>query len=484
MKKLTQIINESTEHKLALEFIASQIKGTKWENNVFLAGGAVRDSIMNLNIKDIDLVVRNIPNGGVEFAEWFCIKNKIYKPGKLDNVGGNPVIFRTYGTAKFDLRGIKYKGHDLSKVEVECVMTRKEQYKDKNRKPDVTPGTLKDDVDRRDFTVNSLLQDLSTGEILDLTGMGRQDIKDGIIRTPLDPDIIFSEDPLRILRAIRFAVKYNWKLPRFMLLALKKNAQKIEYISKERIQDELNKILISPNPDKGLRLIQWTNLSKYIMPEWNALVGLTQNKYHDKTVDKHIMDVVRGVPADLKTRLIAAFHDIGKAKTKEIIDDEVHFYKHELIGANMAADIMKRLKYPTDIIKAVKLGVENHMRLKGSGIHGEIISDKALRKLRLDLGDHLEQILDVMHSDNIAHDSAHNMPDQIPGIRKRLSLLQSIPKSQHVKLPLSGNDLIKIFNLKPGKIIGDLLKKLEDFYFENPEMSKEEAIEIIKKLLK
>lgn len=477
MKKLTQILNESMEHKLALEFIAKEIKGSKFDGNVFLAGGAVRDSLMNLNIKDIDLVVRNIPNGGVEFANWICKKLKIFSKG-------NPVVYPTFGTAKFNLRGIKYKNYDLNDVEVECVMTRKEQYHDKNRKPDVTPGTLKDDVERRDFTVNSLLQDLSTGEILDLTGMGRDDIKNGIIKTPLDPDIIFKEDPLRILRAIRFAVKYNWKLPRFMLLALKKNASQIQYISEERIREELNKILISPNPDKGIRLMQWTGLMKYIMPEWNQLVGLTQNKYHKHDVDKHSREVLKNVPPNLITRLIAAFHDIGKAKTKEVIDDTIHFYRHEEIGANMAADIMKRLEYPKKIIKAVKLGIENHMRLKGAGFEGEIISDKALRKLRVDLGDHLENILDVMHSDNIAHSDEHSMPNQIPGIRKRLSLLPIIPKSQHIKLPLSGSDLIKIFNLKPGKIIGDLLKKLEDFYFENPKMSKEEAIEIIKKLLK
>ena len=476
MKKLTRILIESKLHELAIEFLSQEIKGTKFQGKVFLAGGGVRDSIMNLSIKDIDLVIKDIPNGGIEFANWICKKLNIYS-------SSNPVVFPRFGTAKFVLKGIMYKDVDLSSIDVECVMTRKEKYFEKNRKPKVSQGTLKDDVERRDFTVNSLLQDLSTGEILDLTGMGKQDIKLGIIQTPLDPDIIFSEDPLRMLRAIRFSCKYNWKLPMFMLKAIKRNSSKLQNISSERIQDELNKILLTNNPDKGIRLIQITGLSKTVMPEFDNLIGLKQNKYHKWDAAKHTLEVLKNVPADLKTRLAALFHDIGKAQTKEIIDNDIHFYMHEDVGAKIAEDIMRKLKYPNDIIKSVVIGIQNHMRLKNSGVSGELISDKALRRLKRDLGDNIEMVLDLMHADNLSHSDSHSMPNQIPGIRLRLqNMIDNINNSQHIKLPINGNDLIKI-GIKPGKQIGDLLKIIEDEYMENPNLTKEQAIKIIQKYL-
>lgn len=166
---------------------------------------------------------------------------------------------------------------------------------------------------------------------------------------------------------------------------------------------------------------------------------------------------------------------------KAIIEQEVHFYEHERIGAEMTRVILKRLKYPTEIINAVVKGVEHHMRLKSSGKEGKDISDKALRKLKLDLGEHLEDILILMHADNVSHSDEHSMPLQIPGIRDRLKTLKDIPAQQHIKLPLTGDEIMKLTGLKPGKQLGDLKRKLEDEYIGNPDMTKEEAIEIIKK---
>lgn len=473
MIKLTDImmLNESKEEKLALEFISNMIRKSKFKGKVFLAGGAVRDELLGLDAKDIDLVV-SLPDGGIEFAKWVTKKIGNYSKG-------NPVIFPRFGTAKFTLKGVVYKGVDLSSIDIEAVMTRSEKYTDGSRKPDVTHGSLKDDVERRDFTVNSLLKDLTTGEILDLTGRGRSDIEKGIIMTPLDPDVIFSEDPLRMLRAIRFTVKYNWKLPLFMIRAIKKNSDKIKTISAERIRDELDKMMVTGHPDKAIRLMKITSLSKYVLPEFDKLVGLTQNKYHKDDAAKHTLKVLKGVPKDLKTRLAALFHDIGKAETREVIDNEVHFYRHEEVGGDIAREIMTRLKYPNDIIDAVVTAVRNHMRLKQSGKHGEVVSDKALRKLKRDLGDHLETTLNVMHSDNISHAYAHNMPNQIPGIRKRLSTLDQDVKSK--SLPINGGDVMKVLGIKPGPIIGQLLTLVDDAWLENPRLTRDQAIDIIKK---
>jgi poly(A) polymerase len=306
---LTKLLNEGAAENAALDFLSQQIKNSPFRGKIWMAGGGVRDRIMGLDVKDIDLVVE-LPEGGIKFAEWLTRKLGIYR------AGSNPVIYPKFGTAKFNLRGIHHDGVDLTNIDVEVVMTRKEQYHDNSRKPNVSPGTLAQDVERRDFTVNSLLQDLTTGEILDLTGKGIADIKAGVIRTPLNPNVIFREDPLRMLRAIRFAVKYNWKLSMFMIRGLKDNASMLQNISAERIRDELNKMLVSPRPAQAVRLMQITGLSKYVFPELDGLIHMTQNKMHKWDANKHTMAVLQGVPADLKTRLAALFHDIGKGPTR------------------------------------------------------------------------------------------------------------------------------------------------------------------------
>lgn len=470
--RLTDImlLSESKREKLALEFISNMIRKSKFKGNVYLAGGAVRDEFLGIDAKDIDLVV-SLPDGGVEFAKWITKKIGNYSKG-------NPVIFPRFGTAKFTLKGVTYRGVDLSDIDIESVMTRTEKYTDGSRKPEVGHGSLKDDVERRDFTVNSLLKDLSTGEILDLTGRGVSDIKRGIVMTPLDPDVIFGEDPLRMLRAIRFTIKYNWTLPLFMIKSIKKNSKKINTISMERIRDELDKMLVTANPDKAIRLLKITGLSKYILPEFDALVGVTQNKYHKDDVAKHTLAVMKGVPNNLKTRLAALFHDIGKAATREVIDNEIHFYRHEEVGAEMAREIMTRLKYPNDVIDTVVSAVRNHMRMKASGPSGDVYKDKTLRKFRRDLGDHLETTLDLMHSDNMAHAEGYTLPDQIPSIRKRLRSLDTVMANK--KLPINGNDLIAM-GVKPGPQIGQLLAIVDDAWLGNPNLTKKQALAIIRK---
>lgn len=466
---------ESAKHDAALELISSLVKKSPWKNKVFLAGGAVRDKIIGKGIKDLDITVA-APNGGIDFATWLAKELKIFKAGT------NPVVYPNFGTAKITLRNINYKGFDLSDIDVEMVMTRKEKYTNGSRKPEVDYGTPEQDVERRDLTINSLLQDLTTGEIKDLTGKGLSDIKNGIIRTPLNPDIIFKEDPLRMLRAIRFTVKYNWKLPFSMIKAIKSNANTLQTISSERIQDELNKILLSKNPSSGIKLLQTTGLSKYIMPELDYLIKLQQNQYHKWDAMKHTLEVLKKTPRKLITRLAGLFHDIGKVQTQQIIDNEIHFYQHEDIGAQIAKDILVRLKYPNDIINAVVIAIQNHMRTKSFGNNAELVSDKALRKLQNDLGSHLNSVLQVVHADNLSHSDTSSMPGQVPGIRKRLKHLNSKQDFSKIILPVNGDDLIKKFNLKSGPIIGKMLDAIKDAYLENPDLTKDQAFDIAKRI--
>ena len=466
---------EGAKENAALDFLKQLIKKSPYEGKVFLAGGAVRDELMGIDAKDLDFVI-NLEDGGAKFAEWATKKIGNYKRGS------NPVTYETYGTAKFNLSGVEHRGFKLDDIDIDCVMPRTEEYEEGSRKPKVFSGSLKDDVARRDFTTNSLLKNLSTGEILDFTGMGKQDIKDGIVRTPLDPDVIFSEDPLRMLRAVRFTMKYNWKLPLFMIKALKNNASKLKQISVERVQEELNKMLMTDSPDRAIKLLQITGLSKYVFPELDKLIRLEQNKYHKEDAMQHTLTVVKGTPKNLVTRLMALFHDIGKEATKEVIGKEIHFYKHEQIGAEMAETILKRLKYPNHIVDAVVKGVANHMKLKHGGADSFGASDKTLRKFKVNMGDHLEDILNLIHADNIAHEAGFDMPNQIEAIRKRLDSL-GIPQGK-LKLPIDGDDIKKKLKLKPGPIFGDLLRIVFDEYMENPKVTAKKIWPKLEKYLK
>jgi poly(A) polymerase len=472
--KLKPILNEGKLEKAAESYLSKMVKASPFKGKVYIAGGYVRDTVRGLDPKDIDLVVA-LPDGGIKFAEWITKKVGVYKRGS------NPVTFPKFGTAKFQLYDVIHNGVDISDLDIEAVMTRSEEYTPGSRKPKVTAGTLAQDVERRDFTVNSLLKDLSTGEIIDLTGQGRADIKKGVVRTPLDPDVIFFEDPLRMLRAIRFTVKYGWDLPMFMIRSIKKNSNKIKSISNERIRDEIDKMLISKNPKQAIRLLKITGLLQHVMPELQALSKLKQGKYHTKDVLGHTMDVLEKVPPVLSKRLGALFHDVGKKATQEIVDDDVHFYAHEKVGADLTKAILTRLKYPTDMINKIVNSVENHMRLKRSGDEGEVVTDKTLRKLKRTMGDHLEDLLDIMDADNKSHGKNSTIDNQIGGIRKRLGSLEEPAVASGGKLPVSGKDLIQIFKLKPGPQFKVIMDKVQDAVDENPNLSKQQALAIVKK---
>jgi len=476
MVNLKNILAEGIKEKAAEDFIRQTIKGTEWEGKVYIAGGYVRDEFLGIDPKDMDLVV-NKPNGGVEFSDWITKKIGAYKQGS------NPVIASKYGTAKFNLRGITHNGQDLSDMDIEAVMPRKETYDDPNsRNPTVVPGTMKDDAERRDFTTNSLLKDLTTQEILDLTGQGIADIKRGIIRTAIQPDQIFSDDPLRMLRAVRFTMKYNWDLPMFMIRAIKKNAPRMEIISKERIRDELNKMIQTGSPHRAIKLLRIVGLLPYTIPELIPAIKMTQNVHHKDDVFDHTLDVLSRTNPVLVQRLMALFHDIGKTVTRSVTPTGVHFYRHEDEGAKITRVIMQRLKYPTELIDAVCKGVENHMRLKGGGDEANI-SDKALRKFRVDMGEQLEDTLDLIHADNTAHADASAMPNQINLIKARLATLDMNLVKKKPQLPINGHDLITL-GVKPGPKFAELLGKVTDAWYEDPRIDKNQAMDIIKANLK
>jgi putative nucleotidyltransferase with HDIG domain len=237
----------------------------------------------------------------------------------------------------------------------------------------------------------------------------------------------------------------------------------------ERVQEELNKMLMTDSPDRAIRLLQAVGLSKYVFPELDKLIHLEQNKYHKDDAMKHTLEVLKNTPKNLTTRLMALFHDIGKEATKEVIDNEIHFYKHEDVGAEMAEEILKRLKYPNEVIRAVSKAVKNHMKLKHGGPDATGLSDKTLRKFMVNMGEHLEDTLNLMHADNISHEADASMPKQIEYVRKRLDTLM-IP-IKNLKLPIDGNDIKKKLKLRPGPIFKDLLAIVKDEYLGDPKIT-------------
>jgi tRNA nucleotidyltransferase/poly(A) polymerase len=476
MITLKQLLMEGMKEQAALEYLMQVVQSGPFKGRVYLAGGAVRDMELGKDPKDLDVVVTGDINSGMDFAKWATQHMGNYKENS------NPVLFPTFGTAKFTLQGITHNGVDLSDIDIEAVATRKEKYTAGSRKPEVSSGDLKDDVYRRDFTVNSLLKDLTSGEILDLTGKGKEDIKRGIVQTPLEPDVIFTDDPLRILRAIRFAIKYDWDLPMFMIKGMKRNASKLQNISNERIRDELNKMLLTGAPERAIKLMRVTGILDFVIPELKVAYKMTQNKFHSQDVFGHTLSVLSKTQPTLPQRLMGLFHDIGKTVTRSVTPTGVHFYGHELKSADITRDVMQRLKYPTELIDAVALGVKSHMRLKHGGDDAVQLTDKTLRKFKMEIGNELEDVLGLIHADNIAHADAHAMPNQINNVKKRLDNLKLEKNvSGKPKLPITGEDL-KLAGIKPGPVYSKIMSAVTEKWYDNPSISKEEAMNIAKQV--
>lgn len=435
------------------------IAGTTWEGQVFAAGGCVRDMLLGRQSKDIDLVVTQ-ENGGIAFAEWMHEMAD----------ASQPVTFPRFGTAKF-----VWKGWDI-----EVVMPRTETYADGTRNPDVSFTSLKEDARRRDFTINSLYLNVSTRVVVDYYD-GMADIRHGIIRTAMDPHTIFVDDPLRMLRAIRFARRFNWQIDRTLYNTIQYDAEQITRISQERITAELNEIITCDLIAHAMYQLYDTGLMRYVLPEVLTLIGCGQNKYHNSDAFDHTLRVMILVPATLECRLAALFHDIAKPVTKTLDPEtgDVHFYKHEDVGATMTEEILRRMKYPNHVTDAVTKVIREHMRLKDSGPQGQYISDKALRKFRTAMGQHVDVTLALMHADNQSHAPAYCQPEQIPGIRARLDTL-AVAEPKKVTLPIDGYEVMQELNIPAGKLVGQLLKVVEEAWYENPDLTKEQAFLLIR----
>ena len=456
------------EFKKITEYIGSIIKGTSFENHIFAVGGSVRDLCMGNGIKDIDLVI-DLPHGGVDFANW-C-KDQGYTK--------TVVIYETYGTAMFMFK--QFPGE-----EIECVMTRGEKYEDKeSRNPVTVFADINEDAIRRDLTINALYYNVSTGEILDLVG-GQEDIKNHIIRTTnKNPDIVFDDDPLRSLRVIRFATRYGWEIEKKTYESMKKYSKRLKIITKERIQAEFNKILMSENAVMGINMLHDIGAMTFIVPEFEKCYGLTQNRFHFGDVAEHTLAVLdyhcKHFDADLTERLACFLHDIGKTATRIIKDGKVHFYDHEYVGAEMAGDILRELKYDTDTIKKVQFLIRNHMRTKQAGDGAKYMKDKSLHKLLYECKtfEMFKSLMRIIECDNEAHAKDCCIHNQYSELVAKVELEGSHSKMFGYKLPVTGEDIMNVLGLEPGPIIAEINKRLLNQAFLDPEISKERCIKLL-----
>lgn len=454
--------------KQIIEYIGECIKGSEFENHVFAVGGAVRDFIMGNDIKDIDIVV-SLPDGGIKLAEFLHVKKFLTRP---------PVVYPTYGTAMF-----KFK--KFNQEEIECVQTRGEQYHDKDsRNPVTTFASIEEDCVRRDLTINALYMNVTTGEILDLTGKGISDIKAGICRvTNENPDIVFSDDSLRILRVIRFACRYNFDIEENTLASMMKNIDRLEIITQERITDEFNKMMMTNDPARALCLLGYTGAMKYVVPELIETYDMGQNAYHFGTVWEHTLAVVEhstDFEAYLPVRLACVFHDLGKIKTRTVgVDGRVHFYDHETVGAELVHDIMVKMRYSNDIIEEVCFYIKNHMLTKGWGDDLNHMKMKTLRKLmyKCKTEERFNHLMEVIDADNKSHKSEHCLLLQATRV---LEVSQTEKRMFGYKLPIDGKDVMETLGIEPGPKVKKYLNHCMKLAFNNPDITKEMCIKEIK----
>jgi len=421
------------------------------EGSAFVIGGFVRDLLLEKKSKDIDIVVYG---DGLQFAKNVA---EILRVKKVS-------VFKNFGTAHF-----RYKD-----VDVEFVTARKESYSKDSRNPKVSPGSLKDDQYRRDFTINALAINLhpsSFGELIDPFN-GETDIENGTIRTPLDPSETFSDDPLRMLRAIRFASQLDFKIDISCLKSIRDQSERIKIISRERITDEINKILMSPCPSRGFKLLKSTGLLEYIFPELLELSGIeTINGKSHKDNFLHTLQVVDNVSKTsdkLWLRWSALLHDIAKPPTKRF-DKKIGwtFHGHEELGSKMVPLIFKYHRLPLDAkMKYVQKLVRLHLRpialVKGS------VTDTAIRRLLNEAGEDVEDLMLLCNADITSKNEfkVKRYQENFKLVSEKLQAVEEKDKIRNFQPPVKGEEIMKSFNLGPCYEVGVIKSKIKEAILE------------------
>ncbi|CAI8749165.1 poly(A) polymerase [Chryseobacterium sp. IT-36CA2] len=463
---LTMKINLNQNKNLKLFKIISEA-AERNNQSVYIVGGYVRDLLMNRKVStDIDFVTEQ---SGIELAQ--NVAQDIDPKLKVS-------VFKTYGTAM-----IKYKD-----LELEFVGARKESYTENSRKPEVEGGSLEDDQKRRDFTINAMAISLNKenfGELVDPFN-GIEDLEKEILRTPLEPAQTYSDDPLRMMRAVRFASTLNFKIEENSLQAIQQEAERIKIVSMERIMVEFNKIMLSEKPSVGLRLMEQTGLMKLVIPELIELKGVeeVEGQTH-KDNFYHTLEVVDNISVNtdnLWLRWAALLHDIGKAPTKKFVEGTGWtFHGHEFLGSKMVKTLFQRLKLPLGsdmkyVQKMVKLSS------RPIALITDDASDAALRRLLFDAGENLEDLFTLCKADITTKNSKkqEKFKRNFEYVAVKIKEVEEKDQVRNFQPPITGEEIMEMFNLKPGREIGILKEKVKEAILEGEiPNEKEEATKFV-----
>ena len=418
----------------------------------YVIGGFVRDFFLKrVGSKDIDIVA---VGSGIELAQK--VSDLLPNQPKVQ-------IFKTYGTAM-----LRYND-----IEIEFVGARKESYTENSRNPEIIQGTLQDDQNRRDFTINALafsLNEADYGELLD-PFQGIKDLENKVVKTPLNPDVTYSDDPLRMMRAIRFSSQLNFTIEEESLLAISRNGNRLKIITRERIIDELNKIIASPKPSVGFLQLEQTGLLVQILPELTALKGVEEvegQKHKDNFY--HTLEVLDNIAKntdDLWLRWAALLHDIGKAPTKKFSKKVGWtFHAHEFIGSKMVYKLFKRLKMPLN----TKMKFVQKMVLLSSRpiVLASEVSDAAVRRLVFDAGNDIDSLMTLCEADITTKNSKKfkRYHKNFELVRKKIKQVEERDKVRNFQPPVSGAEIMKAFNLKPCREIGQIKEAIKEAILE------------------
>ena len=454
-EELAEILNQDIFHQISE---AADHLGLE----CYVVGGYVRDIFLERPSNDIDVVV---VGSGIKVAEE--LKHMVGKKAHLS-------VFKNFGTAQVKFTRKDERGR-RKEIEVEFVGARKESYSHDSRKPIVEDGTLEDDQNRRDFTINAMAICLNKnrfGELVDPFN-GLADLEDGIIATPLEPGITFSDDPLRMMRCIRFATQLNFQIEEETFEALQRMADRIKIVSGERIKDELNKIILASHPSIGFEYLQRTGLLQIIFPELSALDIVEQkNGRAHKNNFHHTLEVLENVclhSDNLWLRWAAILHDVGKTKSKRW-DGAIGwtFHNHNLIGAKMVPQIFRRLMLPMDMkMKYVQKLVEMHMR--PIAIADDIVTDSAVRRLLNDAGEDIEDLMTLCEADITSKNEVRKklFLENFRMVREKLTDLKEKDYVRLLQPVIDGNEIMEMFHLKPSREVGTLKQYLKDAVLDN-----------------
>jgi tRNA nucleotidyltransferase/poly(A) polymerase len=421
---------------------------------LYIVGGYVRDYYLKKQRNDYDFTV---VGDAVKFAEELAERLKT-----------KAIIYPRFRTAMVP----------VGQYKLEFVGTRKEEYKKNSRKPIVTEGTLEDDLRRRDFTLNAIAVNINKenfGKVIDLFD-GIQDLRSKILKTPLDPPTTFSDDPLRMLRAIRFASQFGFLIHQACYFAIKRMSDRIEIISQERISEEFLKILASPKPSHGLYMLHDTGLMNYIFPEISALAGIERityegREYHHKDIMLHTFQVVDNLSTltdNIWLRFASLVHDIAKPKTKKFVEDiGWTFHGHEELGARYMERIFRRMRFPLDKLPYVETLVRLHQRPMALVDQG--VTDSAVRRLAFHAGDALEDLFTLCKADITTNNQklSYQYFNNYDLVFEKVKTVQETDKLREFQSPLRGDEIMEICGIPPSKTVGLLKSRIEEAILDN-----------------